>query len=266
MSYPEFRLRPSPEAWMNGLILSPPPFSLWLSSPLSSSPPASIPHLFQTFSPSLLSKSLHCVFSPLPPWFFYSFISLCLMHNSIHYPSSPLNYMKVPPPQPCLVRGLLVLFLIPTFTRDSFPLHQAPLSFFIILYFCCLFPLPPIGVFRRKQISACRDLHKFNCRSIFAVLIYLSKQLLYQLSSSCFLFLSSFLLSFLCKRIIIVYINGNVCLSLNIQMFALGLGNIFQNISNIFQYQLMINIADDLLVVFKLFIVHICNLFLDSFI
>lgn len=65
MSYPEFRLRPSPEAWMNGLILL--PFSLTFQLPRF--PPASSLPLFQTFSPST---------SPKNPYIVYFSISLSL--------------------------------------------------------------------------------------------------------------------------------------------------------------------------------------------
>lgn len=115
MSYPEFRLRPFPEAWMNGLILSLPPFflsdfpglsppplqfPLSLSFKLSHPPPSPNPYIVSVFISLSLSSASHfgCPFllSSLPslPLSFPPLSLSALTQNSLHSPTSLLNYLK----------------------------------------------------------------------------------------------------------------------------------------------------------------------------
>lgn len=92
MSYPEFRLRPSPEAWMNGLILSPPPFFSMTFQPfllLSLSPPLSnfltLPFSKNPYIVSFFYLSLPLAFHFGCPFLLSSFPSsfLLLPHLSL---------------------------------------------------------------------------------------------------------------------------------------------------------------------------------------
>lgn len=158
MSYPEFRLRPSPEAWMNGLILSPPPFFSMTFQPfllLSLSPPLSNfltlpfsknPYVVSFLSLSPFSLPLWLSLSPVffPPLLSFTPSSLsALTHKSLHSPVPLLNFFPTMPcthqaPTVSIVReGPVMVFATQTFTHEFFftqchPPH--PFSFWPLLY------------------------------------------------------------------------------------------------------------------------------------
>lgn len=170
MSYPEFSLCPSPEAWMNGWILSPPPFfsltfqaSLLLSGSLS----FKLPHPLLYENPGfILFCFLFLSLTLQPPTFTVSFscplfvflLQLCLPSCKFYPLSLFLSQLFERVFFPTMVRskpvsivrgGPLVLFTLQTLTHHRFPLHWTSLSVFILFYFRCLFPSPP------KAVSIC---------------------------------------------------------------------------------------------------------------